>query len=62
MADDASYPDRVPYPVKRETFADTHGPRCLKCGGHAPGRSCRRCGRLPRMIKTADGWQREIER
>lgn len=57
-----SYPERRSYPVERVTYADQHGPRCLRCGGNAPGRVCRRCGMLPRMIRVGDNFHREIER
>lgn len=58
------YPKRlsVDPAQERKFYPDTHGPRCANCGGHAPSRACRRCGRLPRLIKFGERWWREVER
>lgn len=53
--------DVTPYP-SREAPPATTGTPCSKCGGRAPGKECRRCGRLPQLIRTADGIKQEIDR
>lgn len=60
----ANYPSRTPLQeAKRESYVEQYGPRCTKCGGRAPGRTCPRCGRLPRLIKPEQGSAyRELER
>lgn len=58
------YPPRLAAATdqERKFYPDEHGPRCPKCGGHAPGRTCRRCGRLPRMNRSGETYWREVKR